>query len=123
MIYRTLTELTVAFHFLFIVFVLGGAALVWRWKWIAVPHLLAVAWAVYVEAAPGIICPLTPLENHFAALAGAAGYSGSFVEHYLVPIIYPDGLTPPLQWTLAAVVAVVNLGAYGLLATRRRRLG
>ena len=123
MIYRALTELVVAFHFLFIVFVMAGAALVWRWRWIALPHVIAVVWAFYVEAAPGIICPLTPLENHFAALAGAAGYSGSFVEHYLVPIIYPDGLTPHRQWALAALVVVVNVGMYGMLATARRRRG
>ncbi len=121
MVYRVLTEAVVGVHFLFLIFVIAGAALVWRWRWLALPHLLAVAWAVYVEAAPGIICPLTPLENHFASLAGAAGYTGSFVEHYLVPIIYPDGLTPHLQWTLAAVVVVINAGMYATLVAARRR--
>ena len=123
MVYRVLTELVVGVHFLFLIFVIAGAGLVWRWRWLALPHLLAVAWAVYVEAAPGIICPLTPLENHYAGLAGGAGYTGSFVEHYLVPIIYPDGLTPHLQWALAAFVLMVNAAAYGLLVTRCRRLG
>ena len=70
---------------------------------------------MYVEAAPGIICPLTPLENRFATLAGAAGYTGGFVEHYLVPIIYPDGLTRSVQWMLAAFVFAVNAVGYSLV--------
>jgi uncharacterized membrane protein len=118
MVYRVLTELTVLIHFAFLVFVVAGVVLVARYKWLLVPHLIAVAWAIYVEASPGIICPLTPLENRFAILAGEAGYTGSFVEHYLVPIIYPDGLTRQLQWELAGLVAIVNLVGYG--ATIRR---
>jgi len=61
---------------------------------------------------PGVLCPLTPLENAFALRAGEAGYQGSFIEHYLVPIIYPEGLTRAMQWTLAAVVVVANAAAY-----------
>ena len=116
MIFRVLTELTVIVHFVFLLFVIGGVLLVRRHRWLAVPHLLAVAWAVYVEAAPGIICPLTPLENRFATLAGDAGYTGSFVEHYLVPIIYPDGLTRVAQWALAGIVLVVNVVGYVVVA-------
>lgn len=121
--YRLLTELTVVVHFAFLLFVIGGALLVRRWPWIAVPHLLSATWGVYVEAMPGIICPLTPLENRFAVLAGQAGYTGSFVEHYLVPIIYPEGLTTSVQWTLAGVVIAVNVVAYALLLRRRRTAG
>jgi hypothetical protein len=121
--YRALAELTVVVHFAFLLFVIGGGWLVGRWPWIAAPHLLAAAWGVYVEAMPGIICPLTPLENRFAALAGQEGYTGSFVEHYLVPIIYPEGLTRTAQWTLAALVLGVNLVAYALVVRRRHTAG
>jgi hypothetical protein len=120
MVYRALTELTVFVHFAFLLFVIGGAWLVRRWPWVAAPHLLAAAWGVYVEAMPGIICPLTPLENRFAALAGQEGYTGSFVEHYLVPILYPDGLTRNVQWTLAGLVLGINVVAYGLVLRQRR---
>ena len=65
-----------------------------------------------MEATPGLICPLTPLENAFALRAGEAGYQGSFIEHYLVPIIYPEGLTPVAQWGLAVFVVVTNVAAY-----------
>ncbi len=112
MIYRWLTDLTVTAHFAFLAFVVVGGLGSRRWRWFAVPHLAAVAWAVYVELTPGLICPLTPLENYFASRAGLAGYEGSFIEHYLVPIIYPDGLTPTWQLGLAALVVSVNALIY-----------
>jgi hypothetical protein len=112
MAYRWLTDLTVTVHFAFLVFVIAGGLAVRRYRRIALPHLLAVAWAVYVESKPGLICPLTPLENHFAIRAGRAGYEGSFIEHHLVPIIYPEGLTPGSQLALAALVVGVNAIVY-----------
>lgn len=113
MIYRFLTDLVVVAHFSFLVFVVAGGFLVRRYRWLTAPHLLAAAWGVYVEARPGLICPLTPLENMLSIRAGGAGYPGGFIEHYLVPVIYPDGLTQHMQWALAALVVVVNLIAYG----------
>jgi hypothetical protein len=110
--YRWLTDLTVTVHFAFLVFVVAGGLAARGYRRIALPHLLAVAWAVYVEARPGLVCPLTPLENYFAIRAGRAGYEGSFIEHYLVPIIYPEGLTPGSQLALAALVVGVNAIVY-----------
>lgn len=112
MIYRWLTDLAVTAHFAFLVFVIAGGLGTRRHRWLAVPHLAAVAWAVYVEATPGLVCPLTPLENYFASRAGLAGYEGSFIEHYLVPFIYPDGLTPGWQLGLAGLVVGVNAAVY-----------
>ena len=112
MLYRLLTDLTVAVHFAFMIFVVAGGFLARRHRWLAIPHVIAAAWGVYVEAMPGIICPLTPLENLFALRAGEAGYQGGFIEHYLVPIIYPESLTRAAQWGLAAFVVVVNAAAY-----------
>lgn len=112
MFYRILTDLTVAVHFAFLIFVVAGGFLARRHRWLAIPHLLAAGWGVYVEATPGLICPLTPLENTFALRAGQAGYQGSFIEHYLVPIIYPEGLTRAAQWVLAVLVVVINVTVY-----------
>jgi hypothetical protein len=112
MIFRLLTDLTIVVHLAFLAFVVGGGVLARRRRWLVVPHLLAAAWGTYVEAAPGVVCPLTPLENVFAEKAGRAGYEGSFVEHYLVPVLYPDGLTPAAQRMLAALVVLVNVGVY-----------
>jgi hypothetical protein len=119
MTYRWLTDLTITFHFAFLAFVVAGGVLRRRYRWITIPHLLSVAWAVYVEATPGLVCPLTPLENYFATRAGQDGYRGSFIEHYLVPIIYPDGLTPTLQLTLAGCVLGLNVAVYVWSPLRR----
>jgi hypothetical protein len=119
MIYRWLTDLTVATHFAFLVFVVAGGIAARRYRWLRVPHLLSAAWAIYVEATPGLVCPLTPLENYFAARAGRAGYEGSFIEHYLVPIIYPDGLTRSGQLALAGLVLGINLVVYAWTPLRR----
>ena len=66
---------------------------------------------VFVELT-GRICPLTSLENTLRIKAGTAGYSESFMEHYLLGVIYPDGLTREIQYGLAALVAVINFGIY-----------
>ena len=118
--YRLLTDLVVLLHFAFLLFVVGGGLLARRYRWLTAPHLLAAAWGVYVEAMPGVICPLTPLENSLALRAGGAGYSGGFIEHYLIPVIYPDGLTRGVQWVLAALVVAINVAVY---AWPRRRIG
>ena len=116
--YRALTELTIIVHLLFIVFVVVGGFFARRWWWLTTMHLIAIAWAIYAELAPGIICPLTTLENYFASHAGLATYKEDFVARYLVPIIYPDELTPLIQYVLVGVVVVINIVAY---TTRRKR--
>lgn len=126
MIYRILADLTVGAHLLFILYVLAGGLLIYRSRHFAVPHLACVAWGLYIELAPNAVCPLTPLENRLLALAGQAGYSDSFIEHYLLPILYPEDLTRAVQWVLAGLVVLANLLVYGVAlgrAHRRRRAG
>lgn len=119
MIYRALADLVVVLHLSFILFVVLGGLLVLRWpraKWV---HLPAAAWGVFI-AATGGVCPLTPLENALRRAAGETGYTGGFVERYLLPVIYPPGLTPGVQGILAAIVVVANVAVY-TLAFRRAR--
>jgi hypothetical protein len=104
-------------HLLFIVFALLGGVLVLRWRWLAWLHLPAVLWAATVEAQQWL-CPLTPLENALRQAAGEAGYGAGFVEHYLLLIIYPAGLTPGIQLWLAVLVVLPNLWVYGFLLWR-----
>jgi hypothetical protein len=118
MAYRLLADATVALHFTFIVFVVLGGLLVLRKPYVAWLHLPAVAWVVWLELT-GAICPLTPLENAFRARAGEAGYAGGFVDHYLMPVIYPAGLTPQIQTILGIAVLVLNVAVYAI-AWRRR---
>ena len=117
MLNRLLANAVVVVHGLFIVFVLLGGFLAWRWRWVAWLHVPAAAWGVLIEYL-GWVCPLTPLENHFRAKAGLEGYSGGFIEHYLVPLIYPVGLTPARQAVLGTLALAVNLLAYGALLRR-----
>lgn len=117
---RLAADAILVLHLAFIAFALLGALLAFRWPWIPLLQLPAAAWGFFVEIT-GRICPLTGLENHFRALAGQGGYSESFVERYLLPVIYPSGLTQQIQFFLAAVVLAVNAAAYGLLLWRRLR--
>lgn len=111
MLDRALADAVIAIHFAFLAFVVAGGLLARRWRWMAAPHLLAAAWGVYVEIADGV-CPLTRLENRFSRRAGRAGYDGSFIEHHLMPVLYPDGLTRPVQWGLAGFVVGFNGAVY-----------
>jgi hypothetical protein len=123
--YRLLADLTVLVHAAFILFALGGGLLALRWPRIVWLHLPAVIWAAFIEFS-GRICPLTPLENHYRELAGETGYAGDFIDHYVLPVIYPVGLTRGVQFWLGACVLAINVIAYAILVrrlTRRRSPG
>ncbi len=117
MLYTTLADLVVLTHFGFVVFVVLGGAAVLRWPSLAWVHLPAVAWGALIELA-GWMCPLTPLENALREAGGQAAYSGGFVEHYVVPVLYPTGLTRGAQIALGSVVLLVNGIVYWRLARR-----
>jgi hypothetical protein len=117
MIARLLADFTVLLHLAFILFAVLGGLLALRWPRAAWVHLPAAAWAAAIELG-GWICPLTPLEN--ALRAGEAGYAGGFVEHYLLPLIYPAGLTREIQFALAGFVLLVNIAIYLAVARRWR---
>ena len=112
-------DAVVALHLAFVVFALLGGFLVVRWPWVAILHVPALAWGVWIETSGGI-CPLTPLENALRTAAGGTAYAGGFVERTLVPLLYPPGLTRETQWVLAAGLVAVNAIAYGWVFARRR---
>jgi hypothetical protein len=116
---RFLADVVLVVHFAFIAFVVAGGLLVlWR-RTIAYVHLPAVAWGAYTEFT-GTICPLTPWEQALRLRAGEAGYTGGFVEHYLLPLIYPAALTPRVQLVLGFVVLALNAAIYALAWWRLR---
>ncbi|PQZ90712.1 MULTISPECIES: DUF2784 domain-containing protein [Pseudomonas] len=117
MLYRLAADSLVLFHLGFILFVLFGGLLALRWRRVIWLHLPAVAWGIAVEVLH-LPCPLTRWENLFRHLAGQDGYGGGFIEHYILTLIYPAGLTPEIQWVLAAVVVVINVAVYGGLIRR-----
>ena len=120
MLYRLLADSLVLAHFGFVLFVVLGGLLVLRWRRLIWLHLPAAAWGFAIEVF-GWICPLTSLENSLRRRAGSAGYDGGFVEHYIIPVLYPPGLTREIQWVLAAIVLGVNAMVYGFLVYRQLR--
>lgn len=114
-----LADLVLLLHLLFIVFAIFGALLTLRWRWAPLLHLPALAWGVAIALAGGI-CPLTPLENALRRSAGEEGYAGGFIEHYLLPIIYPSGLTSKVQVALGAGLLVLNVVLYVVVLQRLR---
>jgi hypothetical protein len=118
-IYRLLADLTVVLHLGFVLFVVGGGLLVLRWPRLAWLHVPAAVWGAFIEFA-GWICPLTPLENWLRAEGGGPVYAESFVEHYVIPLLYPAALTRELQWLLGGGVIVINAVVYAVILRRRR---
>lgn len=118
--YSLLADLVVGLHLVFVLFVVLGGLFVLRWPRVAWLHLPAVAWGALIEWR-GWICPLTPLEVALRRRAGEAGYQEGFLDHYVVPLLYPPGLTRELQLAMAAGVVVLNAAVYGALLWRRRR--
>ncbi|MGZ5031242.1 MAG: DUF2784 domain-containing protein [Methylobacter sp.] len=122
MIYRFLADSVLIVHLLFIGFVIFGGLFALRFPRIALVHIPAACWGAYIELAGGL-CPLTTIEVGFRRMAGDAGYSGSFVEHYLLPIIYPAGLTRDIQFWLAGFVVLINVAIYSKFVYRLRYSG
>jgi hypothetical protein len=113
------TDAVIAVHLAFILFAVLGGVLVGRWPRLAWLHLPACCWAAAIEFWGGT-CPLTPLENWLRERGGAVGYETGFIEHYLLPLIYPAALTREVQIVLGLLVVAINLSLYGWLLHRRR---
>lgn len=120
MFHRFLADAVLLTHLAFILFVVFGGLLVLRRRRLLPLHLLAVAWGIGIELVGGV-CPLTYWENSLRLLAGEAGFRGGFVEHYLLPLIYPGALTRGMQFGLAGGVLLVNVLVYGWMLRRRIR--
>jgi hypothetical protein len=121
MAYRILADTVLVIHLSFILFVVAGGFLV-RWRsCVAWVHIPAVVWGALIEFM-GWICPLTPLEICARSRAGETGYTGGFIEHYLLPVVYPRALTQEVQIALGVLVLIVNLCIYAWIVRRRLEL-
>ena len=119
MSYRLLADFVLVVHAAFVVFVMLGGLAVLRWPRLAWVHLPVVIWGAGIEFTGGI-CPLTPLENHWRRLAGEQGYTGGFVEQYVLAALYPEGLTRGIQLALGLLVIAVNAVIYFRVWTRHK---
>src|SRR5947199_1455906 len=108
MTYRVLADLVVLAHTLFVVFVVVGGFMVWRWRWVAWLHVPCAVWGVMIEY-QGWICPLTPLENALRTRAGLQGYESGFVEHYVLPVLYTPGRKRQTNASLGRLVLALIL--------------
>lgn len=115
-----MANLIVAIHFVFVLFVVLGGLFALRWPRIAWGHVPAVVWGVLIELT-GWICPLTPLENRLRAAAGEATYRGDFIAHYILPVLYPNGLTRQDQLMLGGLALAINAAIYTAVFVRHRR--
>jgi hypothetical protein len=118
--YRLLADAVVVVHLGFVLFALLGALLAFRWPRTVWLHLPALVWGAYIEFS-GSVCPLTPLENWLRRQGGDAGYTSSFIEQYLLPVLYPANLTTNTQLVLGGLLVLVNVALYGLLLRKLRR--
>ena len=119
MFYRLAADLVALTHFAFVLFVVLGGLLALRWRRVIWVHLPCAVWGVLIEFT-GCVCPLTPMENWLRQQAGESGYSGGFIEHYVIPVLYPVGLTRSVQVALGVAVIVVNVAIYAWLLARRQ---
>ena len=122
MAYRLAADLVVLVHTAFVIFVLLGGFLTWRWRPLVWAHVPCALWGMLIEYRSWL-CPLTPLENALRRRAGLEGYAGGFIEHYVIPVLYPAGLTRPTQALLGTLVLAVNVVAYGVLLRRTLQQG
>jgi hypothetical protein len=119
MSYRIGADLVLVTHLAFIVLVVAGGLVVFRYPWFIWVHIPAAGWGTFVELT-GRICPLTTLENFLRTRAGQEGYAVSFIEQYIFPVIYPSGLTRNVQFFLAGLVIAVNVIIYTTILLRKR---
>jgi hypothetical protein len=118
MIYRLGADLVLIVHLGFVLFVVLGGLLVLRWTWLIWIHLVAVFWGALIEFC-GFVCPLTPLEGRLRELGGEVRYQGDFIGHYITEVLYPSGLTRPLQMWLGILVLLSNVLVYGYVLVRK----
>ena len=118
-LYGTLSVLVVLFHFAFILFVMFGGLLALRFRRAPFVHLPAAVWGAWIELSGGI-CPLTPLENRLRRAAGGTEYVGGFIEHSVLRIVYPPGLTPEIQMGLGIGAVLLNVGIDAWVIRRNR---
>jgi hypothetical protein len=117
--YRLFADAIVIFHLTFVGFVIFGGILVVRWPRMAFAHLPAAVWGVFIEWS-GLLCPLTIIENQLRDHAGDGAYQGAFVDHYVMPVLYPEGLTRNIQYILGGGILILNLTLYFIVLRRLR---
>lgn len=120
MLLKIAADIIVLVHLMFIIFVVTGGLFVLKWPKIAWLHIPAAIWGALIEFA-GWVCPLTPVENSLRAAGGKVAYQSGFINHYVIPVVYPAGLTREIQLVMGCMVIVLNILIYGMLIVKKVR--
>lgn len=108
--YRVLADAAMVLHLLFLVYVVAGGFLAWRWRWTIWPHVVAAVWG-FGTVLFGLTCPLTHVEDWARRSAGQAGLPESgFIDHYLTGVVYPQQALGPIRWAAGLLVLVSWVG-------------
>lgn len=108
--------LVVAVHAAFLVYVVLGGFVAWRWPRSLAAHVAVLAWGLAGLAVP-VACPLTGLENELRRLAGKPPLRSGFIDHYVEGVLWPQRFTPLVR----AAIAVLVLASWAGLYLRRRQ--
>jgi hypothetical protein len=120
MAYGILADLALVAHAAFLLYLVLGGFLAWRWPRTIWIHLAVAAWGLG-SVIVGYDCPLTGVENWARSRAGQDGLDpGGFIEHYLTGVVYPAERLLLVQALAGGVVAVSWLGFWRRRRTRRR---
>lgn len=104
MVYRLIEIATVFVHFGFVLYVVLGGFLAWKWRRTIAVHLAAVAWGAG-SLMIGYDCPLTNLENWARRMDGIAELpSTGFIAHYIAGVFYPVSIEAVVQGVAVAIV-------------------
>lgn len=117
--YRILADVAMTAHFLFLVYLVVGGFVAWRWPKTWFAHAAVAVYGLVITLY-GFTCPLTPLEHDFRRRAGEEGLEPTgFIDTYIEGIVYPERYAATAQWAVAAVVVISWAGM--LVKLRRRR--
>ncbi|HEX2145462.1 MAG TPA: DUF2784 domain-containing protein [Glycomyces sp.] len=121
MVYQVLADVVMAFHLLFLLAVVFGGFVAWRWPKAWFGHALLAFYGLVVVAF-GLICPLTPLEDDLRRRAGQQGLEPTgFIDTYLEGVVYPADQIILARWIAFSLIAVSWAGLAVILRRRRRR--
>lgn len=85
---RLLAALVLAFHLVWILWVIFGALWTRGRPWLTAFHIASLVWGLIAEAGPWP-CPLTLAEDLLESKGGMHSYAGDCLVHYLDAIVYP----------------------------------
>ncbi len=115
-----LAALVSVVHALVVAFMITGSLFAVQRPWLVRVHAPLAA-AVLAVNLGGFDCPLTELELALRADAGAPGFSGGWLGHYVFSPVGLDVHSPAVQVGMYTVALGANVVGYTLLARRAAR--